>query len=145
MMTRDLIKLPKSAIGIIVIAIVSLFVLIVYISNKNTAKFIEADFNTEIKPVELNGSETYGSLRGGLFYEKNKFLSTSAKLIFDDSKDKIIWKSHGPLVDFDNNPHHYTLDDLSFPYIISKQADNDTIVVIKNGIPIKFIMDLTQD
>ncbi len=49
------------------------------------------------------------------------------------------------LVDFDNNPHHYTLDDLSFPYIISKQADNDTIVVIKNGIPIKFIMDLTQD
>lgn len=144
-MNRDIIKLPKSAIAIIVIAIVSLFVLIVCISNRSTAKYIEADFNTEIKPTELNGSETYGSLRGGLFYEKNKFLSTSAKFIFNNSIDKNIWKSHGPLIDFNNNPHHYTLDDLSFPYIISKQADNDTIVVIKNGISIKFTMDFAQE
>jgi hypothetical protein len=145
MVNKNLIKLPKSAIVIIVVAIVSLFVLIVCISNKSTAKYIEADFNTEIKPTELNGSETYGILRGGLFYEKNKFLSTSAKFIFNNSIDKNIWESHGPLIDFNNNPHHYTLDDLSLPYIISKQADSDTIIVIKNGIPLKFTMDLTQD
>jgi len=135
----------RNVIAIMIIVIVSLFGFFIYISNESAAKYLEADCKTEIKPTEFDGSVTNGSLRGGLFYEKNKFLSTSAKLIDKNPIDKKLWDSHGPLFDFDNNPHHYTLDDLSFPYILSKQSDNDTIVVIKNGITLKFIMSLTQD
>ena len=141
----NLITIPKKVITIIIIVIVSLFVFFIYMSNKSAVKYIEADFKTEIKPIELNGSETYGNLRGGLFFEKNKFLSTSAKLIVNSPIDRSLWESHGPLVDFDNISHHYTLDDLSLPFFISKQSDNDTITVTKNGITLKFIMDLTHD
>lgn len=142
---RNLIIIPKKVITIIIIVIVSFFGFFIYISNKSAGKYIKADFKTEIKPIELNGSESYGGLRGGLFYEKNKFLCTSAKLIDNNPIERSLWDSHGPLVDFDNIPHHYSLDDLSLPFILSKQSDNDTIIVIKNGITIKFILDLPND
>lgn len=77
---------------------------------------------------------------GAVFYDRKKYINTSARLVGNDSLSKDIWKSNGPIIDFDDKPHEFTLDDLEMPYSLYKKKNSDTINVIKDGFELKFLM-----
>lgn len=144
-MSTSLIKIPEKILVIVLISMAGLFGFAVYMSWKSAEKYVEAGFATEIKPVMVDGKKHFGSLRASIFYEENKFINSSAELVGNNPVDKELWDSHGPVVDLNNLPHQYTIGDMALPYMISKQANNDTIVVIKNNIKFRFKLDMTQD
>lgn len=139
-MEKNLIKISRKFITILVIVIIGLFLLAIYISKIASSKYTEIDYHSEIESIELKGTENFGALRGALFYEKNKYINTNAILIKNNTLDLSLWESSSPIIDFDNNPHQYTLDDLSFPFVIYKKAKSDTIVAEKEGFTFKFKM-----
>ena len=136
---RFLIKVPNKLIVIILIFMISTITLIILIGNKVVTKYKQANIETEIDSKIIFGNEKYGYLRGAVFYSKNKYVSASATLIGDNPTSNI-WKSAGPIKDFDDIPYRHTLNDLSFPYSLKKKEKNDTIFVQKDKYKLKFLM-----
>jgi len=137
---RDLIRIgPKTTITIILL-LIGLFGIAIFFSNQSAKKYKTADFKTEIKASKIDGKEGYGSLGGTIFYADKEGIASSAELINNEFIDEKYWKSHGPLVDFDKNHHHYSIDDLKFPYVLSKKANCDTIIVMKDNVKFSFKM-----
>ncbi len=118
---------------------ISSITLIILIGNKVVTRYKQANIETEIDSKIILGNEKYGYLRGAVFYSKDKYVSASATLI-GDSPASNIWKSAGPIIDFDNIPYRHTLNDLSFPYSLRKKERNDTILVQKDKYNLKFLM-----
>lgn len=102
-------------------------------------KYKEATFETEIQETKLPVNLPYPG-RGGITYDNNCYISSNAMLV-ENLSSFSDWKSNGPIIDFDTILHKYTLDDMDFPYIISKKANSDTIIVFKNGFVLKFLLD----
>ena len=76
------------------------------------------------------------SKRGSTTYCDNKVVSSKSRLIenkgnFED------WRFRSK-----NNPSFHILDDIDGPYYMYKAANNDTIVVIKDGYVLKFKMPM---
>ena len=133
--------MPTKKEVVIIIVMVIIAIIIINVENNKVKKYKEADIITEIKKTHIRGSEAFGSLRGAVFYEKNKFVATDATLIGNNPINKKFWKGHGPEVDFNNIPHQYSLYDLDFPYILWKLPNNDTINIIKGNLHFKFKME----
>ncbi len=93
----------------------------------------------KIDSTLISGDENYGLLRGAVFFKSGYFIDTSARLI-ENNCGFNSWKSNGPVVDFNSLPHEYTLDDLGLPFVVYKDANNDTIFVKKSGCLLKFIL-----
>lgn len=137
----EIIKVHPKLIVLFIVLVISLFGLFIYLSNKQAGKYKSADFNTEIKPTEVNRKEVFGSLRGALFYKKNWFIDKGALLVGNNPVDKKLWDSYGPAIDLNSEPHHYTLGDLKLPFIVSKQANSDIILVKKDSLTFKFKLE----
>jgi hypothetical protein len=127
---------PKIAISIIVFVILG-FLSMVLISKQKVSKYFIANFETKIVSTVVTGE--FGGGRGGIGYKKNHFISTSAILIENKSRYNK-WKTNGPIIDLNSDPHSYTLDDLALPYTISKNAYSDTLFVEKEGNVLLFLM-----
>ncbi|MDY0336147.1 MAG: hypothetical protein RBR47_14430 [Bacteroidales bacterium] len=122
-------KLSYLHLGIILFVFVG-FIFLIILTNHQAGKYVKLNHQMRIDSTLITGNEKYGALRGAVFYKKEHFISTSAKLLSNPCNYDI-WKSHGPLIDFNNEPHNYTLDDLRLPYIVFKASNNDTLFVEK--------------
>lgn len=120
-----------------IVTIGCLFLTLCILEHKKAAKYLPVTKDEEIKLISITGREHFGVLRGAVFIEMNKFISSSAPLITNHCQDEI-WESHGPIVDFNNEPHHYTLDDLAYPYSLYKKINSDTIYVVKEKCLLQF-------
>jgi hypothetical protein len=140
MWKREIIRIPAKTVITIVVIFVIFFSVVIIIGNKKVENYAEATLTTEIPLTQIKGNEGYGYLRGAIFYDRNSYINTSARLIGNDSLSKDIWKSNGPMIDFDATPHEFTLDDLEMPYSLYKKKNSDTINVIKNGFELKFLI-----
>jgi hypothetical protein len=140
MWKREIIRIPVKAVITIIIIFIIFFSVVIVIGNKKAGNYIEATLTTEISLTQITGNEGYSYLRGAVFYDRNSYINTSARLIGNDSLSKDIWKSNGPIIDFDATPHEFTLDDLEMPYLLYKKKNSDTINVIKDGFEIKFLI-----
>lgn len=136
---NTIMKVKRKYILIIVFSLVFGFIGLILISNQQASHYIEACFDTEIDTIQITGYEKYGSLRGAVFYKKSMFVNTSALLI-ENPFNYNDWKSNGPIIDFNSEPHSYTLDDLGLPYTLAKKANSDTIYIEKDGHILKFLM-----
>ena len=79
------------------------------------------------------------SNRGGTTYHDNKVVS-SKSLLIENSGNFDDWRFRSK-----TNPSFHVLDDLDGPYYMYKAANNDTIVVIKDGYVLKFKMPITKE
>ncbi len=140
MWKRELIRIPVKTVITIIIIFIIVFSVVIIIGNKKVKNYAEATLTTEISLTQITGNEGYGYLRGAIFYERNSYINTSVRLFGNDSLSKDIWKSNGPIIDFDASPHRFTLDDLEMPYSLYKKKNSDTINVIKDGFELKFLM-----
>ena len=134
-MKRDSIKMPI----IFPISAIALFFLLIIITNIQDKNIVVVNRETNVDSVEITGYEGYGSGRGGIFYKKDHCISTSAKLI-ENNCGFNSWKSNGPIIDLNNKPHEYTLDDLGLPYVVYKRANSDTLHIKKDGCVLKFLL-----
>ena len=134
---NDTIKLNPKIVIIIIAFVIIGFLSMVLISKHQVSKYFIANFETEIVSTAITGK--FGGGRGGIGYKKYHFISTSAILIENKSRYNK-WKSNGLIIDFNSDPHSYTLDDLALPYTISKSANSDTLLVEKDGYTLKFLM-----
>lgn len=127
---------PKIVISIIAFVVLG-FLTLILISKYQVSKYFIANYETEITTVMVNGE--FGGGRGGIGYKKNHFISTSAILI-ENKAGYNKWENNGPIIDFNSEPHAYTLYDLALPYTISKNANSDTLIIEKEGHVLKFLM-----
>jgi len=118
---------------------ISLLFIFIFLSGKTTGKFKEATFETGIDTVLVTGNEFFGAGRGAIAYSNDRYIHSAARLV-ENKSGFSNRESNGPVIDFDTIPHRYILDDLGFPYKIYKKADSDTIVVLKDGLVMKFIL-----
>lgn len=90
----------------------------------------------EISSVVVDGSYGYG--RGGIYISRDSVIGMSSMLIGDDLQNNELWKI------VYRRSHRYRLGDLSFPYELSKKANNDTIVVHKDRYEFKFLLNTME-
>jgi hypothetical protein len=140
MWKREIIKVPVRMLIIIIILIIIFFSMVILVGNRKMKNYVEATLSTEIPLTQITLHKGYGYLRGAVFYNENNYINTSARFIGGNAFDKNIWKSNGPIVDFDTIPYEYTLDDLEFPYYLYKRKNSDTINVIKDGSDLRFLI-----
>jgi len=133
-------KTKPSTTLIIIFGVISLFAVAIIVSNYSGEKYAIADYQTEIDTEYLTGTEGYGSLRATIIYEKNRGVISDAELIDNEFVDKRYWNSNGPIIDFNDLPHQYTIADLAFPYRLSKKANCDTLIAFKDSITFRFLM-----
>ena len=133
------IKIKPQYILLIVFFVVLGFVLMILISNHTAKKYLEASYVDQIDTTFITGHDYFGAFRAAVFFKKNTFISTDAILIENKSRYNK-WKSNGPIIDFNSDPHSYTLGDLGLPYTIFKRANSDTLLVEKDGYTLKFLM-----
>jgi hypothetical protein len=138
-MSDRTIKVSK-AYAIVGISMVILgFAAAIYLSSKAAESNVGTCKETDIPQILLTGDEVFGSLRGGVFYKKDHYISTSAILVKNENNFHD-WVSNGPIIDFDAIPHQYRLGDLGLPYKVSKLANSDTIVIVKEEFKLKFLI-----
>jgi hypothetical protein len=130
---RESIKVPTVVITIIVTLLISFFVGLMLIPYKQP--YI-VRFGTEVKQTEIDVIPN----RGGIFINDTLVINSSAELISENPDCSRIWRSHGPIIDFDTIPHQYTLGDMSIPYELSKNENCDTIIIKKDGYELKFLL-----
>lgn len=118
---------------------ISLLFIFIFLAQRSTGKFKEATFETGIDTVLVTGNEFFGAGRGTIPYSSDNYIQSAARLI-ENKSGFSSWKSNGPVFDFDTIPHQYTLDDLRFPFKIHKKPASDTILVLKDGIVLKFFL-----
>lgn len=87
----------------------------------------------------VTGSEFFGVGRGGIAFTQDEYISGNAILV-ENKSEFMAWESNGPSIGFDTIPHEYTLSDLGFPFKIFKTPDSDTILVLKDGFVLKFLL-----
>ena len=102
-----------------------LFISIIIYESKKSDDYKVIDPNEDIKLITLYGNEGYGSLRGAVFYKKNRFIgeailrkaecdhSCSFETLNIDSKDLSVLDLKLP----------YKLSDLTYPYSLKKEKD----------------------
>ncbi len=105
----------------------------------NSSK-IYVEKTTVIHPYKIDWTlERDGSLRINDPY----YLKTDAELLLTDSdifnNDSSIYKNLF-LKSGTNSENRATLRDLERPYLLWKNADSDTIYILKNNIPLFFLM-----
>lgn len=127
----------------ILLFIILFFSFIFYYGNKEASRYVEANYEMEIVNTLVTESRGYGYLRGAIFYKKDTFIDGTSKLIGSSYESKI-WKTNGPIIDFDTIPYKYVLSDLLIPYSIYKLKDNDTLHVSKSGFNLKFLMSSSR-
>ncbi len=129
--------MPSKMVVLIFVIMMFLFGLLILHERNNAQKYKVADFTTYIPETFVTGK--LGGLRGGLYYNDSCAISTSAKLIENKQGFKN-WKSNDPYISFPGRTSDHLLNDLSFPYTISKEANSDTLLVQKNGYVLKFLL-----
>ena len=110
---------------------------IIKMGNKEAERYIRATTATEIPMTQITGDEGYGHLNGTIFYDNNRYISSSSELIGNDPLSKDLWYNGRRK----NKPNRYILFDLKLPYSLYKGKDNDTIIVIKDGFELKFLLE----
>ena len=137
-------NIPDNKITTILLIFIIGFILFFYITikhfNKVSEKSARATSATEI-PMTLITSK-YGELGGAIYYDRNCYISSDSKLIGNDPLSKDIWDNYS----FKKNdpPPRYTLFYLKTPYSLYKEKDNDTIIVIKDGFELKFLLESNE-
>ncbi len=95
---------------------------------------MEMDYLTYEKPQDTIKIESPVSDRGGINYLEDRVVSSKSQLVENnDAYDG--WRYRSKV-----NPQFHTLNDLEGPYYMYKAANNDTIVVIKDGYVLKFLL-----
>lgn len=138
-MRREIIKLPVRIVIVIIIIILTIFSIVILINTKELRNYAEASITTEIPLTQITKYNNYGYLRGTVFFNESNYINSSARLIGDNTF-KDIWRSNGPIVDFDTIPYEYTLDDLEMPFYLYKRKNSDTIHVTKDGYNLMFLL-----
>jgi len=59
----------------------TIFIFCIHIEHKQSKKQIKVKFNMKIDSTKITGLKIFGVGRGGVFYKKNHFIPTSAKLL----------------------------------------------------------------
>lgn len=137
--TQKTIRLKPLYIFLLIALLILGFISLIHLENKRVNKYIKLNYQMKIDSTLISGDENYGLLRGAVFFKRGYFIGTSARLI-ENNCGFNSWKSNGPIVDFNKIPHEYTLDDLGLPFVVYKDANNDTIFVDKSGCLLKFIL-----
>lgn len=124
-------KIPTKYYVIWAIVIFALFVVSLSFTRK---KVQEMDYLTYEKPQDTIKIESPVSDRGGINYLEDRVVSSKSQLVENnDAYDG--WRYRSKV-----NPQFHTLNDLEGPYYMYKAANNDTIVVIKDGYVLKFLL-----
>ena len=97
---------------------------------------IQVESDTEVNNLTINAIQN----RGGIFINDTLVIRSYSKLIKNVEGFKG-WRSDGPIISFSSEPYVHTLGDLSPPYQLSKEKNNDTIIVRKDGYELKFLLD----
>ncbi|MEQ8715839.1 MAG: hypothetical protein RIC80_22690 [Cyclobacteriaceae bacterium] len=125
----------RQTIRLIPLLIFLFSVLVIFYLELNRDNVVVASYERKIDSVRIENNLG----RGGFEYKEGHVINTDAILIFNPC-DSNIWRSHGPLIDFDSVPHKYTFGDLACPFLMFKKAQNDTINVLKDGCLLQFKM-----
>ncbi|MDO4803044.1 MAG: hypothetical protein Q4A15_12835 [Prevotellaceae bacterium] len=80
------------------------------------------------------------AMRGGLFYDDFEFVVNCSSKLVENNGEYDNWNYYRK-----SNPSYHNLADLPGPYLMFKPANNDTIVVIKDGYVLKFILPNPED
>ena len=124
-------KIPTKYYVIWAIVIFALFVVSLSFTRK---KVQEMDYLTYEKPQDTIKIESPVSDRGGINYLEDRVVSSKSQLVENnDAYDG--WRYRSKV-----NPQFHTLNDLEGPYYMYKAANNDTIVVVKDGYVLKFLL-----
>lgn len=109
------------------------FLFILYLS-RDTKEYRIVKYEDAIAPISLNGTERFGYLRGSVFYSKNRFIGGDEVLIGARCKENELMKFNinSKTLKTVSHDSFYRLSDINSPFIISKKANNDTIVVKKD-------------
>ena len=137
MKKRELIKIPDNIATTMLLICTMGFGIVIKFANKETEKYVRATTATEIPMTQITGDEGYGHLNGTIFYDINRYISSSSELIGNDPLSKDLWYNGRRK----NKPNRYILFDLKLPYSLYKEKDNDTIIVIKDGFELKFLLE----
>ncbi|MBP5708760.1 MAG: hypothetical protein J6W61_03235 [Bacteroidales bacterium] len=137
MKKRELIKIPDNIVTTFFIFVFFSSAFIIKMGNKEAERYIRATTATEIPMTQITGDEGYGHLNGTIFYDINRYISSSSELIGNDPLSKDLWYNGRRK----NKPNRYILFDLKLPYSLYKEKDNDTIIVIKDGFELKFLLE----
>lgn len=129
-------KFPQKQFLAAFIFFIVFFIFAFVMSKFETRNYVEIDFQYSLTNALVDGSKNRLN-RGGIIIHKKYVLDGDASLIFNPCNDSI-WLSHGPIIDFNDEPHEYTLSDLAYPFTISKKKNTDTLVVNKNGCVMYF-------
>lgn len=91
--------------------------------------------NDFIDSVILTSENT--NIRGVIYVEKHGYMSVRCELV-RNPQNYNGWRYNGPVVSFEDSKHIHILNDLSFPYLIYKKPDDDTLVVRKDSFYLYF-------
>ena len=136
MKKRELIKIPDNIATTMLLIWTMGFGIVIRIANKKAEKFVMATTATEIPLTQI--TSRFGEVRGAIFYDRYNYVSSSSRLIGNDPLSKDIWVKYG--IGKNNTPPYYNLFLLETPYSLYKEKDNDTIIVIKDGFELKFLL-----
>ncbi|GEM_PF-718166 len=116
------------------------FVFLFYIFNEMKAYKI-VKYEDSIPPIYLKGSEGFGSLRGSVFYEPNRFVGSEIliKAICNPDILKQYNISYKTLKTLSHNTN-FRIFELDLPYTLSKNANSDIIIIKKDSCVFYFKM-----
>lgn len=128
---KKLIKVPLVIPGVAMM----LFVVIIFYLETTRDTVNVAGYETKIDSIYID----YNLGRGGFEYKDNYVISTDAVLIKNPCGSSV-WQTHGPIIDFDSEPHEYSFGDLETPFLMFKNEKSDTINIIKEGCKMSFLL-----
>ena len=140
-MGRDIIQIPNKVIIPVLSCVFVVFILVCYIEHLQVKKLMVVEKATELRDVLIEEGASIGPGRGGICFGENRdsVISMSSELIGDRQCEKL-WHDHGTKI-IGGGPYYYRLGDLYPPYVLSKKANNDTIVAQKDGYVFMFLLD----
>lgn len=107
-----------------------------------------ATHETRIKPLVITGKEGWGYLKSSknyskstVFYKENRFISNTILISDSCREDKLSqFGIKRPTSTKSGNYSPFFLEDLDYPFQLSKEANSDTILVVKEDCILRFLM-----
>lgn len=148
MAKREYIKVSKYYYIVLGLMFLAGVVFIIFQEIIYTRNYRSAEYQTEIKPVIIKGTEGWGYLKSSrvysrsvIFYKKDGFVD-DAILVSAGCAHEVLSKfgiKKQTLTSNGYEPRFY-LYDLKYPFQLSKKANSDTLIVNKESCLLKFLI-----
>lgn len=105
---------------------------------KTAKEFVQVNYQMKIDSTYLSENVTYGFRRGGIFFKEDRWICPSCELV-ENENNFSEWIDHEPIA-FGKKPRVHELWDLSLPFLLYKESNSDTLVIVKDGFTLKFLL-----